>query len=85
MMLYKMFIKLYRTVGEITTFEGIIALEPPKNSSEGIDFVGDLEFMIEDDLSFQFTTLETYMNYRLNQDMGGMIPFKDLQTQNISC
>ena len=85
MVLYKMFIKLYRTVGEVTTFEGIISLEPPSNSSEGVDFIGDLEFMIEDGLSFQFTDLKTYMEYKFSMDMGGIIPFEDLQIQNISC
>ncbi|MCK5787451.1 MAG: hypothetical protein KAH32_00425, partial [Chlamydiia bacterium] len=67
------------------TFEGIIALEPPENSSEAIEFIGDLDFMISDGLSFKFTTMETYIDYKLHQELGNIVPFEDLQTQNISC
>ena len=85
MVLYKIFIKIYKTVGEITSFEGIIAVEPPENSSEAVEFLGDLEFMVTEDLSFKFTTLETYMAYKDYQDSGGLVPFEDLQIQNIDC
>ncbi|MCK5788445.1 MAG: hypothetical protein KAH32_05580, partial [Chlamydiia bacterium] len=81
----KMFLKLYHTVGEQTMFIGVVAIEPPKNSIEGYDFIDELEDWIQQDISFKPTTLEAYMDFQLQKDFGDVSRYRDLQTQNISC
>ena len=80
-----MFLKLYHTVGEQTIFIGVVSVDPPKNSMEGYDLVDELEEWIKQDISFKPTTLEAYMDFQLQKDLGDISKYSDLQIQNISC
>ena len=85
MILHKNFFKLYQTIEGQVILLGIVFMQPPSNSLEVLEFVEDLEDLIEEGVSFSPTTLDVYLEFNTYKILGDITQFNDSITQNISC
>jgi len=77
----KMFFKLYLYIGTTKVLDRIV----PISSYPQDELVDYLDFFSEEGYEIVPTTLETYLDFKMYQEMGDVTKFKDLQTENIRC
>ena len=85
-MVYKIFLKVYKLTGNSSLFSGIIPIDPPMTDMENYEFIDQLEGVIEEGYSFKPTTLDAFIKYKQEIEMGRTDgELIDLDSQNISC